>query len=548
MKNKILFLFLLSFVTVFSQNNNLTHTLSAKEKELLNNQKRSFTETAPPTGEVRNIAEWETMESVIIAYTGGFGLPLFMIAEMAEETNITTIVANISEENTVRNIYSNNGIDLSRCDFVYQNPDSHWTRDYSPWYVTVDNEEVAIINFPYNRPRPNDDDVPILLANDLGIDLYGMGLTHTGGNIMCDGYGVAVSTDLVWEENTDKTHAEIDQKMLDYLGIENYHVTIDPIDEYIKHIDCWGKFLDVDKILITEVPTSDYRYDDYEFVADYFANIDCAWGYPYEVIRLQAATYNDFDVNPYVNSLFLNNKIFVPQTGSNLDAAALEVYENNMPGYEIIGVDYNFWYNTDALHCRTHGIPDREMLFIKHFPLFDEVDSQENFTIEANVYSYSDQTNVSEVTLFYNQNNDAWIEVNMTNTSGSIYTANIPALSGNNDVAYYIYAEDNQNKTESLPRFGELDAFNFSYNNNGASLDDYELNNITIIPNPNNGIFTIQSETTINSIQLYDINGKIMYSNNENINQVDVAHLTSGIYFVKIESDSNIIYKKISIQ
>ncbi len=549
MKNKILFLFLLSFVTIFSQNNNLTHTLSAKEKELLNNQNRSFTETAPPTGDLRNIAEWETMESVIIAYTGDFGIPLFMIVEMAEETNITTIVANLTEENTVRNIYSNNGIDLNRCDFVYQDPDSHWTRDYSPWYISVDNEEVAIINFPYNRPRPNDDDVPILLANELGVDLYGMNVTHTGGNIMCDGYGVAVSTDLVWEENTDKTHAEIDQKMLDYLGIENYHVTIDPIDEYIKHIDCWGKFLDVDKIIITEVPTSDYRYDDYEFIANYFANLDCPWGYPYEVIRVQAATYSDFDVNPYVNSLFLNNKIFVPQTGSNLDDDAITVYQNSMPGYEIIGVDYPFWYNTDALHCRTHGVPDREMLFIKHFPLFDEVTFQENFTIEANVYSYSNQTNVSEVKLFYRHNNDVWEEVAMNNTSGSIYNANIPALSGNNDVEYYIYAKDNQNKTESLPRFGELDAFNFSYNNNAVSLNDYELNNITIIPNPNSGLFSIETSMPIKSIQLYDINGKIVYSNNTtNNNQVDASHLTNGIYFIKIESDSNIIYKKISIK
>lgn len=550
MKNKILLLLFLGFTTVYAQNNGLTHQLSKQEKEQLNVQVRSFTETAPPIGIVRNVAEWEPMESVIVAYTGGFGVPLFLIAEMAEETNVTTIVSNLAEENTVRTIYGNNGVDLSHCDFVYQNPDSWWTRDYSPWYVSVDNSEIAIINFPYDRPRPNDDDVPILLANELGIDLYGMDVTHTGGNIMCDGYGTAVSTDLVWEENTDKTHAEINQKMQDYLGINNYHVTIDPLDDYIKHIDCWGKFLAVDKVMITEVPASDYRYNDYEFIADYFANLNCAWGYPYEVIRVQAATFNDDDVNPYVNSLFLNDKIFVPQTGSDLDDDAMIVYQENMPGYEIIGVDYAFWFNTDALHCRTHGIPDREMIFIEHFPLFGELAFQDDFTIETKVYSYSENTNISNVKLFYRQNNNAWQEVLMTNTSGDNYTATITGLSGTNLVDYYIYAEDNQNKNESLPRFGEVDAFRFSYSDSELGINELQqIDDIKIVPNPNNGFFKIETSLTIKSIQLYNVNGKEVYFNEMNSNdEINVSNLTSGIYFIKIESNTNTIYKKISIR
>lgn len=551
MKNKILLLLFLGFTTVYTQNNGLTHELSKQEKEQLNLQTRSFTETAPPIGIVRNVAEWEPMESVIIAYTGGFGVPLFLIAEMAEETNVTTIVSNLAEENTVRTIYGNNGVDLSHCDFVYQNPDSWWTRDYSPWYISVDNSEIAIINFPYDRPRPNDDDVPILLANELEIDLYGMDVTHTGGNIMCDGYGTAVSTDLVWEENTNKTHAEINQKMQDYLGINNYHVTIDPLDDYIKHIDCWGKFLAVDKVMITEVPASDYRYNDYEFIADYFANLNCAWGYPYEVIRVQAATFNDDDVNPYVNSLFLNDKIFVPQTGSDLDDDAMTVYQENMPGYEIIGVDYAFWFNTDALHCRTHGIPDREMIFIEHFPLFGELTFQDNFTIETKVYSYSENTNISNVKLFYRQNNNAWQEVLMTNTSGDNYTATITGLSGTNLVDYYIYAEDNQNKNESLPRFGEVDAFRFSYNDSELGINELQqIDDIKIVPNPNNGFFKIETSLTIKSIQLYNVNGKEVYFNemNSNDDEINVSNLTSGIYFIKIESKTNTIYKKISIR
>jgi len=206
-------LFTLTVFKSFSQNDvpkkyHLTHEMSAAEKELMKtySHTRTFSETAPPTGEIRNVAEWEPMESVIVAYDGGFGVPVSLIADMSQVSDITTIVANSSEENSVRNTYSSNGVNLSRCHFMYQDPNTWWTRDYSPWFIAVDNSEVAIINFPYNRPRPNDDDVPILTANELGIDLYGMNVTHTGGNYMCDGYGTAVSTDLVWEENSSLSH------------------------------------------------------------------------------------------------------------------------------------------------------------------------------------------------------------------------------------------------------------------------------------------------------------------------------------------------------
>lgn len=85
---------------------------------------------------------------------------------MSQDCKITTIVSNASEESTVNSIYASNGVNLVNCSYVYQNPDSYWTRDYSPWFIAVDDEEIAIVNFPYNRPRPNDNDVPILMANE----------------------------------------------------------------------------------------------------------------------------------------------------------------------------------------------------------------------------------------------------------------------------------------------------------------------------------------------------------------------------------------------
>ncbi|MDP4147678.1 MAG: agmatine deiminase family protein [Bacillota bacterium] len=65
----------------------------------------------------------------------------------------------------------------------------------------------------------------------------------------------------------------------------------------------------------------------------------------------------------YTNSLILNKHVYVPLAGSRYaeyDEAALEVYRKALPDYTvhgIIGKPEAPWLGTDALHCRTHGVP-----------------------------------------------------------------------------------------------------------------------------------------------------------------------------------------------
>ncbi len=543
----IFFISTLSFAQI--KEYHLTHKLSNEEQVLMQNTSRSFTETAPPTGSVRNIAEWEEMESVLIAYDGGFGIPFSLIADMSQETNVVTIVSNSSEKDYVLSLYESNGVNTEHCAFVFQDPDSYWTRDYSPWFIAVDDSEVAIVNFPYNRPRPHDNDVPLLMAEEMGVDLYGMNVTHTGGNYMCDGYGIAASTDLVTDEE-ELSLAEINTKMHDYLGIDTYHVTLDPLDDYIKHIDCWGKFLDVDKVLITQVPESDYRYDDYEAVATYFAEQNCSWGYAYEIFRVQAADYSDYDVNPYSNSLILNNKVYVPQTGSSLDDEAISVYQEAMPGYEVIGVLSDSWINSDALHCRTHGVADTDMLFIKHYPLHGEVAYQPHYTIEADVVSYGGSAISSGFPkLYYKVNDGDWQNLVMNNTSGITYSVDLPAEFGDNTVSYYIYAENENSKTASQPRMGMSDPHIFFYNSDTTTVSELQADRFSIVPNPATSSFTLDTDMTHGSITIYNLKGQLVYSDyfssNKNVTNVE---LDPGLYIVNLESSNAKQIEKLIIE
>ncbi len=566
MKNYItLFILLIITSFVFAQNvekTRLTHHMTAEESANKHLIGKNFVETDPPTGEVRNIAEWESMEGVLITYDSyyGFGIPYSLIAEMSEDCVVTTIVSGASEETEVRGYYTNNGVNLDNCNFLYTPVDSYWSRDYSPWYVAVDNSEVSIINFPYNRPRPNDNDIPIKMADFLSIPLYGMNVVQTGGNYMTDGMGISASTTIVYTESAEAgiTEAQVNERMLNYLGINTYHVMEDPMDDYIDHVDCWAKFLDVDKIIITQVPESDYRYDDYEATAAYFAEQNCSYGYPYEVYRVQAAVAGSGDVNPYTNSLILNDKVFVPQTGSSYDDEAIALYEEAMPGYEIIGVTAGSheWINSDALHCRTHGIADREMLYIKHIPLVGELFPEDDgYLIEAEIFSYADNSLVTGFPkLFYKENDGNYEEVIMTESKSNIYQAIIPMPSLNSEISYYIEAEDNTAKNETHPQAGEYDPHIFNAIHNVSNINENIISeDFNIYPNPSNGHFFIWLDTEKNTeveITINSLTGKNIYKDNiiseKNLLKIDIP-IPQGIYNLTITTEQNKISKKLII-
>lgn len=435
------------------------HYLSKEEMELPHENAKNFVPTDPPEAPVRMVAEYENMQSVLVRYP--FGLPVSLMAEMSQDCGVTTIVANSSQQASVNAQYMGAGANMNNIDYIIAPSDSYWTRDYGPWFVIDGNEEFGVCDFPYNRPRPNDNNIPSKVADHLNINLFGMPLDHTGGNWMCSGLTQAASTDLVWEENPSLSQTEIEEMVYDYLGVSAYHVLPDPLDEYIKHIDCWGKYLGMNKVLIGAVLPSDPRYDDFEYVADYFASTISDWGKPYEVYRV--FTPGDYPNTPYTNSLILNKKVFVPITGSPHDAQALEVYEEAMPGYEIIGVLYNSWENTDALHCRAKGIADTGMLKIRHTPLSGVIQQQDQYTISASITAYSgSEIYPDSALLYYKVNGGAYQPVQMTNQIGYSYTGTIPYQEEGSLINYYIYAADASGRSASHPYIGAPDPHEFS--------------------------------------------------------------------------------------
>lgn len=524
---------------------------------------KDITPTEAPDGPVRSIAEWERNQGVIVSYpNGGFGIPIDLIEMLADEVHVYIIYNQESALSTIQSELTNGGVDVSNVSYHNIPVDSYWTRDFSPWFIAYGSTaQVGMVNFDYNRPtRPNDNNVPVEFEDILSLEMFGMNIEHTGGNYMSDGMGKASSTEIVYEENS-VSDATVDQSMEEYLGITENMVVDDPLGDYIKHIDCWGKFLDVDKVLVTEVPETDPRYEDYEATADYYANHSSSYGNNYEVYRVYTPTeYNSYyeiwEGQPYTNSLIMNEKVFVPVPASGSAAdwndEAVAVYEAAMPGYEIITVPNTSapdWQSTDALHCRVHEVPDIGMLNIFHSALYGVQDELTAYEISAEIVSYAGNTLYADsLRVYYSVNAAPWDFVLMTNESGNTYTANIPGQNPGDEIAYYIHAADDSERSENHPFMGAVDPHEFVVADASNILTKQKAL-ISLFPNPTKGNLSVALHYLSEKnavLEISDINGRVLRSlsientGDYHLLRLDVSDLARGTYFVRFIGEKQV--------
>ena len=405
--------------------------------------------TDPPEAPVRNVAEFERMQGVLIRYP--FGISTAMIAEMSIDVKVYCLVSS-SQETAAYNSMENGDVNMENVEFILGNTDSYWTRDYGPWWVVDGQNKMAIVDFTYNRPRPNDNDAPLKVSNYLDVPFYASDIVHCGGNYMTDGLGIGASSDLVMEEN-DISDSLLFAAMFSYYGVDTYHVVEDPNNTYIDHIDCWGKYLSPTKVLIREVPETHPQYDMIEQTAQYFSNTLNKWGEPWELFRIW--TPNN---QPYSNSLILNNKVLVPITGSNHDEAALTSYRNAMPGYEVIGFSGS-WESTDALHCRIKGIPDLNMLQLFHNPVNDSTPPDYNgYSIDLDIEPLSDFGLIDSSIMVYWKTNSMFdynnSSLHMDQNHANRWYGWIPPLYQLDTIKYFIQASDSSGRVERHPLSG----------------------------------------------------------------------------------------------
>ena len=563
---------LLLLGAVFAQNEQIhydihpkfPHHATAEERLMIPylSQQAHLRDAVYPAAPVNAIAEFQPMGGVMIGYP--LGIPVSLVRELSLITQVKVLVNSAADSAEAEGYFSNQQVNMANVRFWLIEHDSYWTRDYGPWFTLSGHDSIGVIDFVYNRPqRPLDDAALETVTELLGVSRYEMPLVHTGGNYMVDGYGTAASTMLVLQENPAETEASIEAMMQNYLGIDNYMILPDPLGEYIAHIDCWGKFLDVDKVLIEKVPANDPRYSNYEAVAQTFADAVTPWGNHYQVYRVYANP-NAYQATPYTNSLILNDHVFVPVTGNSHDNEAIAVYQQAMPGYTIVPImqsSYTPWQSTDALHCRTHELADLGMLYLKHYPLLGEKNLEElmdnMMTVSVDIKALSGANLVSDsLRIYFRINHGTWQNASLHHTTDNEYTFSFASINyawqNGDTVEYYLFAKDESGRVEKHPYIGAADPHVFTLTGE-VGVTERESLQMRVYPNPaTETVFvTLDGGAQIDNIILYDLQGRIVGANNNSPLQtgsanLNVKSLPAGIYLLHVtDADGNIYHHKI---
>ncbi|MDK2771130.1 MAG: T9SS type A sorting domain-containing protein [Flavobacterium sp.] len=75
--------------------------------------------------------------------------------------------------------------------------------------------------------------------------------------------------------------------------------------------------------------------------------------------------------------------------------------------------------------------------------------------------------------------------------------------------------------------------------------ENFDQNSFSVYPNPVRSILHIDNALDLNEVEIYSITGKKVKSITNNLSEIDVNELESGIYFVKLYANSGITTKKV---
>jgi len=462
--------------------------------------------THPPDEPVRTIAEWEENEAIFVRWGEHNALLSAIIDKVVDVTKAYVVVSSNSQASSCLSYLTGQGVlPLDSVFFFVQPTNSVWIRDYAPWWFwRLESWDRGMYEWDYNRPRPLDDVIPEWLSQLWGIEYYGMDLTHTGGNWLIDGQGNAYCSQLILIENWGLTAADVNEMFYQYASLDS--VVLTPTFFGIDHLNMSAKLLNDHTVLVNEYPPGSPHTAAMDQTVEIFRNMTNQYGQPFKVIRIPTPEWYSTPYT-YCNSLIVQNRVLVPTYNIHPnDEDALAIYTENMPGYEIYGINSNSTIGlSGAINCITSNVPHPSLIHITSAPLPNTLNTTDPYQVSAEIVSLGNLN--PDSLLFYWRSTDSpeWSSDLLVNTGGDTYEGYIPACTGGY-VDYFIFARNIEGNWTTLPRYGPEAHNTFHTGPFPLSLDLDPVTQPIVIP-PEGGSFNYNF--TVNNTGTYPITGDI---------------------------------------
>ena len=573
----LLFCLIFSLAAV-SQEKRLPKHMTEEEKQSFGGFNQIFPffgNTTPPTGSLRTMAEWEEIEAITITWASDKDMLSEILAAAQLECKVYVFC---NDSNTVKSDLNYYGvIPNQNVKYIYAPFDALWIRDYGANSVYKnDVDSLILVDWVYNRPsRPNDDSIPRSLSRYTGIELFETTtapnrLVNTGGNFIPDGFGTAFSSNLVLDENTSLSTAQIDNIANNFMGINRYiHMSNLPYD-HIHHVDMHMKLLDEETLLFGQFPTGVSDGPQIEANLLYILNnYTSVFGTPYKIVRIPMPPSYSGNYAPnayyrtYTNSVFANKSFLVSTYYTLYDTTAFRILKEHLPGYNLVSINAQGIISASgAVHCITNAVGVREPLLISHKPLKNTTNTVSDYQIDARIQHKS---SIQSATLHYRTDSlQAFSSVAMSLSSSlnNIWTGYIPAQTSACTVDYYIEANAVSGKQQFRPITAPNGFWKFKVMPIVSAEDLYSYTTLEmgdVFPNPASAITCIPLKSNLDrenvQLSLFDQQMRLVKTihhgkipEGESFYFFNAAEYANGIYFIRLTAKEKTSIQKLFIR
>ena len=277
-------------------------------------------------------------------------------------------------------------------------------------------------------------------------------------------------------------------------------------------------------------------------------------------LQILYCAQNNLTTLDVTNNLLLNNIVCWDNDLANISFGANTVlYSVSCDENNIINLDVSSLTNLEDLNCGDNPFTtldltaNTQLLTLSGYGLqLTELDLSNNPNLEELYVNNNQLTTLNlEDKSFLKRlscQNNQLTSLNVSNGNNANVT--LFRTNGNADlncieVDNEIYSTDNWDNP--ISGFSKDDHTNFSEDCAALSIDERNNSSISIYPNPTSNRLYISFDTTVDSILVYNILGDII-TKNSNQNYIDLHHLKSGMYVLKIEANNRFITKKVILQ
>ncbi len=298
-----------------------------------------------------------------------------MVHALAGSEPVNINVCDAAHEADVRKQLSKARAKSDHVTFFHIPTNEPWCRDHGPIFLTRDADpKVAVLDWDYNAwgwkypPFDDDDVVPTLIANQLGLPVYSPGMVLEGGSIDVNGSGSLLTTRsclLNPNRNPDLNEKEIEQRLRDFLGVKNILWLGDGIegDDTDGHIDDLTRFVDRTTVVtVVEEDANDSNYEPLRANLELLKTMDVEDGEPLQVhtLPMPSKIVRDGQRLPasYANFYIGNKVVLLPTFADSNDRWAIAVLEKVFPGRTVVPIDCReLIWGLGAFHCLTQQQP-----------------------------------------------------------------------------------------------------------------------------------------------------------------------------------------------